>query len=106
RTGPAAGLRDRPGAAGRLARWPTIGPPHGHPAPAVAAGCSAAGGGRMVCLAGPSLTRDFHMTTPNPDLLSHAELLLMPEWVMLPEGPASGLAVVVSQGKFACVGSP
>lgn len=46
------------------------------------------------------------MTTPNPDLLSHAELLLLPEWVMLPEGPASGLAIVVSQGKFACVGSP
>ena len=36
--------------------------------------------------------------------LSHQELLLAPEWVMLPDGPANGHGVVVRQGRFAAAG--
>ena len=36
--------------------------------------------------------------------ISATELLLAPEWVMLPEGPVKGHGVVVMQGRFAAVG--
>lgn len=45
------------------------------------------------------------MNPIDPDLLSRPELLLMPDWVMLPEGPVSDHAVVVLCGRFAMVAS-
>jgi cytosine/adenosine deaminase-related metal-dependent hydrolase len=38
------------------------------------------------------------------DALGRERLLLAPEWVMLPEGPAGGLAVLVENGRFSDVG--
>jgi cytosine/adenosine deaminase-related metal-dependent hydrolase len=37
--------------------------------------------------------------------LGAPELLLVPQWLMLPEGPVEGHAVVVSNGRFAAVGA-
>jgi len=45
------------------------------------------------------------MNALSPELLSGPELLLEPDWLMLPEGPAQGMAVVVARGRFACVAS-
>lgn len=36
--------------------------------------------------------------------LSAAELLLAPEWLLLPDGPVQGMAVLVSQSRFADIG--
>jgi cytosine/adenosine deaminase-related metal-dependent hydrolase len=40
----------------------------------------------------------------SPDLLTARELLLAPEWLMLPEGPCPHMAVLVRDGRFAAVG--
>ena len=40
----------------------------------------------------------------SPDLLNARELLLAPEWLMLPEGPRPHMAVLVRDGRFAAVG--
>jgi len=40
----------------------------------------------------------------SPDLLNARELLLAPEWLMLPEGPHPHMAVLVRDGRFAAVG--
>lgn len=46
--------------------------------------------------------------TPDPlrERLSAASLILVPDRVLLPEGPASGLAVAVDQGRFTALGDP
>lgn len=44
-------------------------------------------------------------TSPlSPDALRAPQLLLAPEWTLLPDGPAPGLAVVVAQGRIAFAG--
>ena len=41
----------------------------------------------------------------SPDLLdTRGDLMLAPEWLMLPEGPRQGMAVLVGNGRFAAVG--
>ncbi|RYZ09941.1 MAG: amidohydrolase, partial [Comamonadaceae bacterium] len=43
------------------------------------------------------------MTTPDT-FTGHDELLLAPEWLMLPDGPRPDMAVLVRGGRFAEVG--
>lgn len=45
------------------------------------------------------------MTSLSPDSFSSAQLLLVPEQLMLRTGPAPGMAVLISQGRFLRVGA-
>lgn len=47
-----------------------------------------------------AMTMTAPTSTATPTSLTAAELLLAPEWVLLPEGPAQGLAVRVANGVF------
>jgi cytosine/adenosine deaminase-related metal-dependent hydrolase len=51
-------------------------------------------------------TTTSHTASPpvTPEQLSRPDLLLAPEWVLLPEGPARDTAVVVQHGRIAFVG--
>jgi 5-methylthioadenosine/S-adenosylhomocysteine deaminase len=46
------------------------------------------------------------MTTPDLSLALRADrLLLAPDWTLLPDGPAAGIAVLVADGRFAEIGA-